>query len=234
MNDTSEAVYPFATTVTPAEVRWEMDWSGVKPDGTRQHPNKPEKEMQFETEQALALLLINEVVFLNQFWWEKEWPENARRKTSVSVNCNDVFAWGCADAENMDYRDLESLYDMWIKDPSWGPAVWCIIRRRELPQKPVAESIAKRGIWDLNALKNEHGLRANHYDGVSGIMAGRQYRVYAAWAASKLMKIRPFDAQWWAGWKDYTQENPEWNSAEWKAEDDRLINEFKDKNGFTS
>lgn len=138
--------------LTPQDIEWEMDWSGRKEDGSRTWPDKPEKEMVFETEGALAHLLLNEVICLNSHWWEKEWPEAARKRTSLNVNCNDVFAWGCADAESIDFDEIETLYRMWTKDPSWGPAVWCLIKRNEMPQKPVEDRIRAGGIWDLDAL----------------------------------------------------------------------------------
>jgi hypothetical protein len=134
------------------EVYWEMDWSRKKADGTRLHPEMPEKEMIFESEKALAMLLNNEVVFLNNHWWEKEWPEEAKQTFSINCNCNDVFAWGCADAEEITYDELKDLYDHFVKDPQWGSAIWCIKKRKLMPQRPVLISIEKNGIWDLSSM----------------------------------------------------------------------------------
>ena len=141
------------TTVIPDEVRWEMDWMQKDKDGNRAFPNMPEIESVFEENMALALLLINSVIFLNDHWWKKDWPEDAKAKTSLNVNCNDIFAWGCADAEEMDYEDLESLYDHYIKDPMFGSAVWCIKKRKQMPQPPVYKDIQKAGIWNLDELE---------------------------------------------------------------------------------
>lgn len=138
-------------TIKPRDVEWEMDWTSSKKNGHA--ADKPDKEMIFEEGVALAHLLLNDVVFLNDHWWEKEWPEEACKRTSINVNCNDIFAWGCADAESMLHDDIENLYRMWSKDPAWGAAVWCMIRRNQMPQKPVEDRIRKAGIWDLDALK---------------------------------------------------------------------------------
>lgn len=137
-------------------VEWVMPWSkyGGKKDGSK------EDEAKFEDEKALAAMLIEEVVFLNSYWWEKEWPEAARKVISVNVNCNDVFAWGCADAESLPHDQIEPLYRMWRKDPTWGSAVWCMIQRKQMPQKPVEDLIRKAGIWDLDKL----GLGTNTMD----------------------------------------------------------------------
>lgn len=134
------------------DIYWEMDWSGFNEDGTRKYPDMPEKEMVFEKSKALAWLLNNEIVFLNNHWWMKDWPEEARKRTSINVNCNDVFMWACAEAEPLNYEDIQDLYDHVVKDPCWGSAVWCIKKRNMMPQRPVRKAIEKAGIWDLSSM----------------------------------------------------------------------------------
>lgn len=118
------------------------------------------ESIDFEIEEALAVLLIEGAVFVNSPWWEKKWPETARKGFCVLVNCNDVFAWGCADAEMCLFSEFEELFDYYVKDKKWGTAVWCIKKRGFLPQKPVFDRIVKEGIWDLSKM----GLK----DGVDG------------------------------------------------------------------
>lgn len=113
---------------------------------------EPVEKSYFSEECALAVLLAEEVVFLNTGWNRKEWPEEARKAWMVYVICNDVFAWGCSDAEFLPYDQVENVYRMWRKDPSWGPAIWCMLQRKEMPQKPVEDAIRKAGIWNLDAL----------------------------------------------------------------------------------
>jgi hypothetical protein len=221
-------------TIDPDDIEWEMGWTGLKADGSRMFPDKPEKEMVFEAEDALALLLLNEVIHINDHWWEKEWPEEARRRIHFGVNCSDVFAWGCADSESLDYKDIESLYRMWAKDPVYGHEIWCIIKRRELPQDCVEKSIRNAGIWDLDALKAEHNLRNNHYSGVSIVLAQRKYSTYCDWEKSVGREPRAFDANWWNGWNEYTTANPGWNSEEWKAADTAACEQWRLENGFSS
>lgn len=129
------------------DVRWTMAWTPRE-----QYPEKPAEEPMFEEAAALSHLLMNEVVFLNSHWFEKDWPKAAQDGICVCVNCNDVFAWGCADAEGLPYKEIQALYEMWRKDPVWGPAVWCVRRRGQMPQKPVEARIRAAGIWDLDAL----------------------------------------------------------------------------------
>lgn len=152
-----------------------MVWDNKRmDDGELLYKRKPEgisEEMIFDDNEALAHLLAKGQVFINNHWWMKEnelnedekhkaWPEEACRTFSINVNCNDVFAWGCADAEEMMEDELEDVYQHYHKDPSWGAAVWCIKKRGELPQKPVYNAIMKAGIWNLD----EMGLRENSYD----------------------------------------------------------------------
>lgn len=134
-----------------------------------------EENYEFEIEAALSVLLVEEVIFLNNHYWhsidrdkgpvyntkpENPWPEEACKTVSLNVNCNDVFAWGCADAEECYYNDLEDVFDHWKKDPIWGSSIWCIKKRNEMPQKPVYDDIMKSGIWNLD----EMGLEPNRYD----------------------------------------------------------------------
>lgn len=128
-------------TITEEDVYWDMTWNVEK------FPDKPPVERIFESREALAVLLASEVLFLNDFWWEEDWPERARKQISINVNCSDIFYWGCADAEELTFSELQSLYDHWIKDKGWGAAVWCIKKRKQTPQKPVLEAILKGGIW---------------------------------------------------------------------------------------
>jgi len=123
----------------------------------------------FEKDPALAVLLAHEVVFLNDHWWENDWPDRAKEAASLNVACNDVFAWGCSDAERLPYSEIEALYGHWEKDREWGAAVWCMKRRNQMPQKPVEDRIRKAGIWDLDAM----GLGPNTLDAeVSRFVSG--------------------------------------------------------------
>lgn len=134
------------TVILDKDVYWTMNWNQER------FPEKPAQEQMFEESMALARLLAHEVIFLNSHWWEETWPEEARKQVALCVNCSDVFAWGCADAEGLLYDEIQDLYDHWIKDPSWGAAVWCVKKRKEMPQKPVFDAIQKAGIWNLEEM----------------------------------------------------------------------------------
>lgn len=142
----------------------------VMSDGELLYKNKPEgisEEMIFEENDALAHLLATGQVFISDHWWKGEkkylpegvepWPDAACKSFSINANCSDVFCWACADAEEVLFAELQDLYDHYLKDKTWGTAVWCIKKRNEMPQPPVYEAIMKCGIWDLDSM----GLQEN-------------------------------------------------------------------------
>lgn len=135
--------------LTEEDIEWSMEWGklGYPPD------KRPAVERVFEDAAALSFLLLNEYVFLNSYWYMEEWPESAKRMTAVLVNLNDVFAWGFADAEELEHAELESLYRHVRRDPYWGAAVWGIKKRKAPPQKPVGNAIRATGIYSEEELR---------------------------------------------------------------------------------
>ena len=202
----------------------------VRPDGGRAHthadcleglsrthtllPNDLGPEQDVEAEEILALLLAQNIVFLNTHWNKKDWPEDARTSIRILVNCNDTFAWACADAEPVRKDQLLDLWSYVAKDPCYGQIVWCIIQRKQMPQEPMAKAIMKTGLWDLDALQHTHGLRPNFYDGVSTELAQQKYTLYSTWAAQQGQTPLPFDATWWEGWKAFVAATPDWQTQE--------------------
>lgn len=223
---------PHTHVVTEDHAIWTMRWDGLNADGTRKYPDKPETEEIFEDAKGLALLLANEVVHLNSNHWKDEWPKAARETVYLGVDCSDVFAWGCSDSESAAYADIESVYRHWLKDPRWGPAVWCMIRRKQMPQGPVEKRIRDSSIWDLDALKAEHGLRDNHYDGISGVQASQKYEAYCSWERAQGAEPLTYDAGWWEGWRRFVAANPDWHDAAWKAEEARRRTAWREDHGY--
>lgn len=107
-----------------------------RPDGT--------VEPLFDEEILLARLLISEHVYLNS----RHWKEEDKDHVYVGALCNDVFFWACGDATELPYNQIRPLYNMIIKDPSWGATKWAILQRNMYPQKPIYEAMVKKGSWD--------------------------------------------------------------------------------------
>jgi hypothetical protein len=120
----------------------------------------------FDEGAALAFLLAEEICFINSRHWKAEDKDSVY----VGVNCNDVFAWACGDAEELPFSEIRTLYDMVIKDRSWGSAIWVCKRRGDMPQAAVAKRIREAGIWPLD----EMGLAPNGYDAACREMAAER------------------------------------------------------------
>jgi len=98
-------------------------------------------------ETALATLLYDGVLFCN----ERDTTFQGKpcgSTTVLYVNCNDMFAWACADAEDLPNDQIGTLYKMHMADKCWGSAKWCCIQRNQKPQPPVERDMRKDGVWD--------------------------------------------------------------------------------------
>lgn len=218
-------------SIDPEDIIWMMDWTQRDKDGVRTHPDKPEHEEMFEAGPALAMLLINDVIFLNTNHSHKDWPEEAQSTLKLCVNCNDCFAWGCADAEPIKFSELENLYRLWLKYPRNGSYLWCCIVRGQLPQKPIMDEMIKEGI-DIEDYARKFNLKANYYDGVSHVVANLKYTRYSEWCSENGGTPLPFDKHWWDGWYKFTATNPDWYSYEWKRKEKAAIDEWRDANCY--
>ena len=113
-------------------------------------------DLYFNTEVALAVLLLEGVLFTNCSWDRGNHVD--QNQSRLIVNCSDVFDWGCADGEPLLQNDIELLYKMWVHDQSYGSSVFVMIMRNMMPQPPVEKKIRESGVWDLEALQ----LRKNN------------------------------------------------------------------------
>lgn len=66
----------------------------------------------------------------------------------LSINCNDVFFWGCADGEGVTLDELPSLQECLALDPKTGAMLWIARKRKERPQGAVYTYI-DRSVWPL-------------------------------------------------------------------------------------
>ncbi len=51
-----------------------------------------------------------------------EFGDNTAKESTIviSVNANDAFAWGCADGEDIELSEIDSLVISHRNDPKWG------------------------------------------------------------------------------------------------------------------
>lgn len=96
-------------------------------------------------EAALAELLDNDVVFCNERHYTFA-GEPSGCTTILFVNANDVFAWGCADAQDLPHSEIGNLYK--AHKEKWGVTKWLCRQRQEKPQPPIVRDMKKDGAWD--------------------------------------------------------------------------------------
>ncbi len=110
-------------------------------------------------EEMVAKLLIDDVVFVNsRDYYYKGQKEG--HTIVLFVNCNDVFAWGCADSEDVSSGDIPSLFEAHMQDKRYGSDKWCCQQRQQKPQAPLEKMMREYGSWD----DTMEQLPANKYD----------------------------------------------------------------------
>ena len=127
-----------------------------------------EEHEYFDHNLALAQLLIDEKAFVN----EREISDggdNQGRNVVVFLICNDLFAWACADGENITRKELQDIYEHHMKDKIYGTDIWVMKKRNEKPQKPMEKAMKESGTWDLFDVDNL-GLENNTSDRIMSQM----------------------------------------------------------------
>jgi hypothetical protein len=104
-------------------------------------------------DQALALLICEEIVVPLA---ARTSGEESKSVPGLYVMCNDVFFWGCADAEPLPLLGFgdaqeEAFWDLYKKvrlKGFWGSVEWCCMRRGMRPQAPVMRDMKAAGYWN--------------------------------------------------------------------------------------
>lgn len=118
-----------------------IDWVCIPTDGSIKKEYKIYPEA-MEEDDYLKVLLTEEVVFINNGWWDKNWPKD---RITFHVNCNDTFSLASADSEDLLYSEIKELYELYEKDKTWGAVVFCIKKRKTLPHPTVKKLLEKDG-----------------------------------------------------------------------------------------
>lgn len=98
-----------------------------------------------EPEQALGEMLLNDAIMLNCHHWREDFSKEDRESIYVSVMCSDTFYYACADAEQLPYEEIASLYSLWKHNNMLGPVAWCVKRRKQMPIGPKVELLKSAG-----------------------------------------------------------------------------------------
>lgn len=100
----------------------------------------------YDEDTILCYLLMKEYVFLTTRPYLCH-GDKMPMTTVVSVNCNDLFVWGCADAEEITKGELPELFKM-IREGSYGLEKWACKKRNTRPQQPIRELMKELGHWE--------------------------------------------------------------------------------------
>lgn len=122
-----------------SSTRWRFDTTMGNLEYPKVDFDKEDGGNLFMEDNALACLLIDGLLDVS---------EDEGGEIVPFVGCNDIFAWGCADAEGLPYDQIESLYREWSRHPIWGATRWCIKQRGCQPQPPVKRDMIRDGAWD--------------------------------------------------------------------------------------
>lgn len=115
----------------------------------RYRKSSGEEKTVFVHESALAILLMEDIVFANsRKFVHYDGGELEPETVVLFVNCNDLFFWGCADAENVTYSEIQPLFEAFRADGHRGVERWCCLKRGMRPQLPIAEWWRVEGFWD--------------------------------------------------------------------------------------
>lgn len=124
-------------------------------------------------EAMVAHLLEENVLFVNARRYVSNEKTNELSKNETLVlflNCNDVFAWGCADAEDVSYSELPELFKLYEADDKCGTIQWVCIKRNQKPQAPIVKYMKENNGWNevMEALpENRYDALYKEYNGKS-------------------------------------------------------------------
>lgn len=102
-----------------------------------------------DIDKVLAYLSFRGYILVNS----RHFKETDKEDISISVICNDVFYLACADAEEIAFNEVLTLYRMVRENPEYGVMKWCILKRNMFPQRVIYDLMNKNNLWDLE-LKN--------------------------------------------------------------------------------
>ena len=112
---------------------------------------EPKESDWCDEDRMLAHLLLNDVAWTREAFTiinKDSQYEHSHDGLTAYVNCNDLFFWGCADAEPLRHEDIKEVFLMWHNDRKWGVLKWCCAKRNVQPQRPIRRDMVKDGAWD--------------------------------------------------------------------------------------
>lgn len=128
-----------------------VDNIGIYPKSVKGGKNPYKKRTDFmEGHNKCAMQITKDVITISDYVKKhkhKDLIKNALLKEYISVsiddkevkffvNCNDVFYWGCSDAEDIEPEEIPDLLECYKQTNDYGDMLWCCRKRKMRPQKP--------------------------------------------------------------------------------------------------
>jgi hypothetical protein len=93
------------------------------------------------SQEKRILKLAQNYDFIDELIWDQD--------LRFAINCNDVFMWGCADAEEITTREDVDLLQQACRDSNdFGPLLYCARKQGMRPQGAYYRYIDKND-WEL-------------------------------------------------------------------------------------
>lgn len=107
-------------------------------------------EYLFDKEFALIELILGDCVFIGRgdtpFFEAGE--GEAPSPLAIWFNCNDLWAWACADAEIMNYEDIEGYYIAMCDPRPFAITKWICKKFGRRPMPEIIRDMQRDGVWD--------------------------------------------------------------------------------------
>lgn len=134
-------------------------------DVIHRFPGPDDQEMVEEDHDLmLSILLARGIVFSREGYTtinRGSKYEASGEGTALFVNTNDVFAWGCADAQDLPHEEIPKLFMHYHQSGADGVIAWACYKNNMQPQKAVKIDMVKAGTWNesLEALPPNYDSR---------------------------------------------------------------------------
>ena len=85
-----------------------------------------------------------------------------KNSVTVELNSSDIFAWGYAASEPIEYDEIPNIFKHYSENTKTGIIKWICLKYNEQPQAPIKKYMIENGGWDLEL----DSLPKNKYDSI--------------------------------------------------------------------
>jgi len=120
-------------------------------DSSIRKESKSEPVLVFQTEEAIAHLSFDEVIFFNTGTATSHFEDEPFKCFVPIANVSDTFAWGGSDGEIITPDNIQTFYYYWLKgvvdNNIYSITEWICHVRGMQPQPPLKKYMIDAGFW---------------------------------------------------------------------------------------